>query len=293
MHDTGPNKANFYAGFLASLVAHLLGAVVVIMVLESTAARAARPPEVFTVTLEGGTKLGGVDTVPKVIGKKPKALPNQHEPTKEEKAVKPKAEKKLTAPSVVDDVEKKRKEKELAKKAAEKKKEAEAKKKAESKKKQAELAKKRAEEEKAKKKAQEEERKKRLDEAISRAKTRYEGESYNAGGEGLGAAALGGQGMGGGTAASLEFVAYGNQLKEHIKSGWRWLAGQEQLQAQVLVNILPSGVIQDASIARSSGNRKFDDSVLRAVYKSSPVPPAPARLYSHFKEVRITFDSHQ
>src|SRR5690606_8562067 len=44
-------------------------------------------------------------------------------------------------------------------------------------------------------------------------------------------------------------------------------------------------------LAATSGNNRFDESVVRAVQKASPVPPAPDRLYHQFKEVRITVES--
>ena len=120
----------------------------------------------------------------------------------------------------------------------------------------------------------------------------YSGESANAGGSGFGAANLGGKGMGGGTLASAEFIAYMNALEHHIKSNWRWgLPTPRVLRAQVLIFILPNGVVKSANISASSGNQKFDDSVLRAVHKASPVPPASPKLYQRFREVRITFDS--
>ena len=103
---------------------------------------------------------------------------------------------------------------------------------------------------------------------------------------------MGGEGRGGGTLASLEFVAYRNALESHIKGGWRWFPDRNRYQAQVYIRLRPDGVVQQASIARTSGNSRFDDSVLRAVHKASPVPVPPPKLYSSFREIRITFDSH-
>ena len=99
--------------------------------------------------------------------------------------------------------------------------------------------------------------------------------------------------MGGGTLASLEFITYRNKLEDHIKRGWHWLSSSEQLVAQVVVYILPTGVVRDAQIVQSSGRSDFDESALRAVFKASPVPPAPEGLYDKFREVRITFDSQR
>jgi colicin import membrane protein len=300
-----PEGISYFVGFLGSFFAHLVGVIFVIGVLEHRAAQASKPQEVFTVSLEGGEKLGGISQVPKSKKKQvPSAIPEKKVAKKEPKPepiVKKKAQ--VESPTVVENLEKKKKA------ALKKKKEAEQKKKKEAKRKRKLAAKKRAE--KAKKAAEAKEaakqrerrkiqakkdREKKLQEAISRARNNtnnYQGESANAGGQGFGAAKLGGKGMGGGTLESLQFIAYRNQLEDHIKGGWHWLAGGDRLKVQVLVMILSDGQIQSARITSASGRDDFDKSVLRAVYKASPVPVAPKALYDRFREVRITFDSHQ
>jgi|GEM_PF-1357467 len=134
---------------------------------------------------------------------------------------------------------------------------------------------------------------KEFDSLLTRTRERYDGESYDAGGEGFGAAKLGGEGTGGGVLQSLEFVAYINALEQHIKQGWRWLPQQERYVVKVLVRIAQDGTVQDAVVQGSSGNAQFDDSAIRAVRKASPVPVPPEKLYPQLREVRITFDSHK
>ncbi len=343
------SKLPYAIGILVSLVLHLLLAVLTILILEHSAATASRPPEIFSVTLEGGEKLGGFTQVPKEgADKTPKASEEPPAgPAEPEEAAEPEPEpepvakeesktevakaaaepepevetKPLDKPSAIKDPEIKKKEEAAKKKAAEeekkkqeaKKKEEEAAKKkaaeekkrkdeakkkqeAEEKKKREEEAKKKAEAEKKKREARErKQREKRLQETIAkyRTKSKYEGESANAGGQGFGAARTGGQGMGGGVLASAEKIAYSNLLQQHVKSGWRWLPGAKKLKALVSVRILPNGQVQDIRITTSSGNSKFDDSVVRAVRKASPVPPPPEKFYSEFSSVRFWFDSHE
>jgi colicin import membrane protein len=313
-------KWSYLSGILISLVAHLLGAVVAIAVFEHRAATAYQIPEVFTVTLEGGEKLGGITQVPDE-GVKSEAPPLDavpaDEPGEEESTKSEATEAKLEKPAVVEDPERILAEKKAAEqklKEAERKKQEEEKKKKEEAKKQEE-AKKKAEDEKRKKaeeeakriqdkKRQEEADKKRqaaeraardnrLSELSRRYRAKYAGESANAGGEGFGAASLGGQGMGGGTLADAEYIRYAQALKEHVKAGWHWLPGSSHFRARVRVRILPSGMIQDVRIEQSSGNSNFDDSVVRAVTKASPVPTPPEKYYSDFKDVRFWFDSHE
>ena len=296
------DERSFYFGVLASFLGHLFGAVAMIVYVESASARDRRPQEVFTVTLEGGDRLGGLNQVPKEEDlKKKQVIPHQVEQSeseKEEKVEPPTPEKKLESPTAVEDPAKAIEEKKLQEKkeSEKKKKEADLKKAEEDKKKKAEEEKKKKADESKKKeedKKAKAEREKKLNEAIQAAANRYKGESYNAGGQGFGAAATGGKGMGGGTLQSLEIIAYRNELERHIKQGWRWLPGANPLEAVVLITVLPTGVVQDARIVSSSNDSRFDDSALRAVYKASPVPAAPESLYSQFREVRITFNSER
>lgn len=306
MRKTAQEKLAYFIGILTSFVVHLVLAVLAIVAFERSAATASRPVEIFTVTLEGGERLGGITQIPKADAKEVKppeidALPeDEPEDGSEEEDSGSDTEKKLESPSVVEDPEavlaKKRAEEEAKKKeeADKKRKEEEAKKKAaEEKRKKAEAEKKKKEEEKKAKARERRRRKKRLADAAKRFRTGYQGESYDAGGTGFGAARTGGSGMGGGTLASVEKIAYQAELQEHVKAGWRWLPGGKRLRARIRVGILPSGIIQSVRIEQSSGNANFDDSVVRAVRKASPVPPPPEKYYGDFSDVRFWFDSHE
>lgn len=350
------DMSSYVVGIVVSFVFHVVFFAAALHHMAHSAANFTDISQVFTVTLEGGSKLGGLAQLPKP-GAAAQKLQNQAPPEKaddrgkskqevvkeppktpvepvdksietvksdqsgkqlkpedvettmaiDEAKVKAEAEqKRLAEEKKKVEAKKAAEKKEAEKKAVEKKKQDELKKKAEADKKRKEDEAKKAAEKKAadKKKADELAKKqaaeadkaaraKRFEDAIARSKQRYEGESYDAGGVGYGAAVnTGGQGTGGGTLASYEFVAYRNQLEAHIKEGWRWLSGTTKLRAQVLIGIRTDGVISNAEIVGSSGVAQFDDSVLRAVMKASPVPAAPADLYSTFREVRITFDSN-
>ncbi len=310
MNKKGGETNAYLIGTLVSLVCHLTLFAITILILENSASTMNKAPDVFTVTLEGGEVLGGTTQVPKEgakikkpplgldadrekpeekkspgTDKETKTEPSKTEPPKEE--VKEKA---LTQPAVVDDPEKLLKER----KAAKEKKQQEVKKQEEEKKKLDEDAKKKsAEDQKKKNETEKKQRDDRLKNIANRFRTNYEGESASAGGEGFGAARVGGKGMGGGTLASIEKIAYANQLQEHVKSEWHWLAGSDRLRALVRVRLMPDGHINDVRIEQSSGNSNFDDSVVRAVRKSDPCPPPPTNLYADFEDVRFWFDSHE
>lgn len=284
---------SFKKGYVVSFCCHFAAIISLLIGYHSSSSENIGPAEVYTVTLEGGDRIGGISQVP-IEDKKPKVIPNINEPEKQLPAppTEPKVEQKI--PDEASVLEEKRKAEEEKKKVEEKKIEEKKlleKRLAEAEKKKAELEKKKKEEaEKAKEKK---ERDKLLEKAISKA-SKYTGESANAGGQGIGAARLDDKkGMGGGTIASMEFILYRNALEQHIKSGWRWLPGQEHYVAAIDFTILPDGTVQNASIGTSSGNRSFDDAALRAVYKASPVPVPPEKLYSQFRSVRLTFDSER
>jgi colicin import membrane protein len=62
------------------------------------------------------------------------------------------------------------------------------------------------------------------------------------------------------------------------------------LIAEVELQIAKDGTILSERIVKSSGNREYDSSVLRAVRKADPLPPPPAKVYEDFKVVRVIFD---
>ena len=311
---------SFRFGYFVSFFLHIGLWAFAFFIWDSTSSAVAhKPQEVFTVTLEGGQRIGGVSQVPteaKNIG-----TPQTAQKASQEVAVK----KEIAQPTVVDAVdpkveaEKKKKEIEEAKKKVEqeklkieqakkkeeekkladqRKKEADAKKQAEEAK-QKQIAEQQRKEREAREKAEadrraKEERDRKLAESIDRLSgDRTLTESANAGGQGVGAARIGGQGGGGGTLASIEFIAYRNELEARIKKDWRWISGSTELQVTIKIYLQPDGTIQDARIERSSGNSNFDDSALRAVIRANPVPPPPVDLYDRFKEVSITFNSHR
>ena len=100
--------------------------------------------------------------------------------------------------------------------------------------------------------------------------------------------------MGGGLVRPPEFFAYLRILERHIKDGWRWYDDTTPLRVQIEFEIAPDGIVSGIRIAASSGSAKFDDSVLRAIKKASPVPPPPPSVYEqYFKSVRMTFDPQE
>lgn len=294
---------NARLGVFVSVVGHVL----LLLLLTSSVSHPTmfEQPVIYSVTLEGGKQLGGISQVPRQKEAAPVVPPKAVAPKPESAAPKP-AEVKNAEPKPEavkpkenepdSDAEVSLAEKEAKLKAEQQAREKEARKVEEEKKKAAAAAKTKAEADaRAKKEA---EKKKEaagdspadIDKQLQQAMQRYLGESVDAGGKGFGAAALGGTGMGGGVVRPPEFFVYRDALMAHVKSTWKWHDVSAPLIAQVELDIETDGRITRAVLVSSSGNREYDESVMRALNGASPVPPPPEIVYHFFKRVRITFD---
>lgn len=88
--------------------------------------------------------------------------------------------------------------------------------------------------------------------------------------------------------------AYYALLWSRIKGQWALPSGiisGESLEAVVGVSLLRSGAVTAISFEKRSGNRYFDDSVLKAIEKAAPFPPLPAGVGGKHLEVGIRFHS--
>lgn len=133
--------------------------------------------------------------------------------------------------------------------------------------------------------------------AVERAKNRTDsgqktskGEVISSGaGEGEGAAALGKGGRGGGVVKGMEFVIYQNRMLSTIKTNWVWVGQRGNLRVVVRFNIKENGEIFGLKVVQASGNASYDESVIRAVNKSSPLPVPPEAVRNDFSEVELAF----
>jgi colicin import membrane protein len=109
-------------------------------------------------------------------------------------------------------------------------------------------------------------------------------------GEGDGAAALGQGGRGGGNAVrGAEFFMYQAKIVNTIKENWAWPGQKGSLKALVRFSIKDNGEITGLKIAEPSGDAAFDESILRALRKSSPLPPPPESYRKDFAQVEMNF----
>jgi len=117
------------------------------------------------------------------------------------------------------------------------------------------------------------------------------GEALSTGtGEGVGGSALGAGGRGGpGIVKGMDYVIYQNRMLSTIKNNWVWVGPRSNIKVVVHFNIRDNGEIVGLKIVQSSGNSSYDDSVLRAVRKSSPLPALGENIRSGFSEVELAF----
>jgi periplasmic protein TonB len=269
-------------GLMASVIAHVLIAALALF----WSAQIGQLPEtpIYSVTLEGGKSLGGRAQTATDEKKSPVAPPkNVSNPSKAE----PKAEEKAKE-AVPPPKEEKKKEPEPEPKNSVPIKEP----KPEPVKK-AEPPKKESPKEQPKKEPAQKEQPVDLSKEYQKAMQRYLGDSTNAGGQGFGAAKIGGNAMGGGIVRPREFFIYFDILQGKLKEGWTWYDRSSVVVASVRITLAQDGTVTTSQITKSSGNPLFDESVLRAVRDASPVPPPPASVYQYFREVDIVFDPRQ
>ncbi len=138
-------------------------------------------------------------------------------------------------------------------------------------------------------------RQRRIDAAVAtareRARLRRESLVTKQGGAGVGTAG-GGNGSGGGVVRGMEFLVYRNELLSRIKDRWTWLGKRKDLDVTVGFGVGVDGEIFGVRLLKVSGDASYDESVVRAVRRASPLPPPPANHARNFAEVEVTFRPH-
>lgn len=126
-----------------------------------------------------------------------------------------------------------------------------------------------------------------IDEGYQSAVTKFL-ESVDAGGQDYGAARIGGEKGGGGVVRSPEFVRYMDALRRHVRSRFTWNDDKSALSATIVFEISPTGQISNTELYKSSGSREYDTASLRAIERSNPLPPPPPSVYNDFRVTRMT-----
>lgn len=110
--------------------------------------------------------------------------------------------------------------------------------------------------------------------------------------ESAGSGLPGGQ-PGGGPGGGIGMRLYQVEVEERIKGNWSYpvaLQTKEDLEAIVVVMVRREGAISNMELKKGSGNAIFDQSVLRAVERSDPLPPFPEGYRRSYDEIEIRFN---
>jgi len=87
---------------------------------------------------------------------------------------------------------------------------------------------------------------------------------------------------------------YNAEIWHRIQKNWAFseemVRGRTDLEATIIVKIMKEGEIRDIWFEKRSGNSYFDDSVLKAVKKSDPLPPLPEGYIGPFYDVGFRFN---
>ena len=86
---------------------------------------------------------------------------------------------------------------------------------------------------------------------------------------------------------------YKLEIAYHIEKKWAFseqlMGGLTNLEAVLVIKIMPNGEIRDIWFEKKSGNSFFDDSAYKAVKKSNPLPPLPKVYQRPFYNVGLVF----
>jgi len=112
-----------------------------------------------------------------------------------------------------------------------------------------------------------------------------------------GAAETDGVGLGrtGKSAKALELLdIYNAEIWHHIQRNWAFSEemdrGRADSEAVIIVKIMRDGEIRDIWFEKRSGSTYFDESVLKAVKKSNPLPPLPDGFLGPYYDVGFRFN---
>ena len=126
-----------------------------------------------------------------------------------------------------------------------------------------------------------------LDQALSKIeqKKAEQGSEVGGGREGIG--------KGGGGVPGTVLQIYMMEVETLIKSNWAYPASMESkkdLEAIVVIMVKSDGSIMKTRFEKRSASPIFDDSVIKAVERSNPLPPFPEGYKRSYDEIGINFN---
>jgi TonB family protein len=93
----------------------------------------------------------------------------------------------------------------------------------------------------------------------------------------------------------IEYSAYYDQVERAVRENWippqNMNFDEESAIAVVSLTLLPDGRVVKSYIEETSGDPQFDQSVMRAILKSTPFPPPPIGLKQQSFDLGLRFHS--
>ena len=102
--------------------------------------------------------------------------------------------------------------------------------------------------------------------------------------------------VGSGAPSGITIRIYQMEVEERIKGNWSYAVGlagpqkEKDLEAIIVLKARSNGTIIKSWFKKHSSNAMFDQSVLRAVERSDPLPPFPEGYRKTTDEIEITFN---
>jgi len=125
--------------------------------------------------------------------------------------------------------------------------------------------------------------------AIERLEKEGHGEEREKGAGAVGTGSSGGPGKKTGELLDI----YNAEIWHRIQKNWAFseemAQGQKGLESVIIMKIMRDGEIRDIWFEKRSGNAYFDDSVLKAIKKSNPLPPLPDGFLGPYYDVGVRF----
>lgn len=125
--------------------------------------------------------------------------------------------------------------------------------------------------------------KEHIEQALSKIETKFKGGT--------------GKGFPGGYAdPGINFSIYQMEVREKIKSNWSFPSAhldpktKKNLEAVVVVKVRSNGTILESRIKRRSASVTFDQTVIKAIERSDPLPPFPEGYRKTHDEIEFTFN---
>ncbi len=101
------------------------------------------------------------------------------------------------------------------------------------------------------------------------------------------------QGRGGLTPGGMPMMIYRMEVEERIKSNWSYpvaLDNQKDIEAVLVLVVKRDGTILKKRFEKRSERTIFDESVIKAIEKSDPLPPFPEGYRKSHEELIISFN---